>query len=410
MVVAILAIAGAALGGLWAWSYRWLSEGRAYVEQGVGTHAQEVLARFLRLHPQHTEAQYLMGLAQGNASNWEAAVDWLRRVPDDSPEGANARCREADALLQLNRAVDAQRALLRALELDPRSLEARRGLIHLYRWQDRVVEARQLLWEAYELTPPHERAALLAEWFRIKFGQYPSAVAHQRLRDLMLAQPDDVDTAIALGRWSLKERQLGWAHTVLQQVVRQRPEKIEARAGLVECLIELGHAEEVERLLKDWPADQRDARFWRLEAMWQQEYAGDYAAAATNYRRLLEAEPDDWPARFRLATCLRRVDRADEAEREQREGERHRDLTSFERIREILNGTLAGLSRTENRYLMGEHYRALGCYREAAAWYETALQLDGGHEPSRIGLEQVRALELRRQGAAGTPGMQQVGV
>jgi tetratricopeptide (TPR) repeat protein len=235
-----------------------------------------------------------------------------------------------------------------------------------------------------------ERPLLLAEWFRFRFAQYPAGDNYAKLRDFIANQPEDVETAIALVRWSLRQRQLGWARTLLEQVFAQRPDKLDARAGLAECHMELGNGPAVEQLLAEWPKERQEARYWSLCGRWQQEFARDYNAAVASFERLLAEQPDDWQSRFRLANCLRILDRNDEADRETREAERIRDVTRFEKVRIILDSTLQKLNRPENRFEMGEFYRSVGYTREAKAWYGLALALDSQHEPTR---EAIRTME-----------------
>jgi Flp pilus assembly protein TadD len=148
VAVAAILVLFLGAGACWAWTFRWLSSGRARLQNGQITLAQQSLQRFVRWHPKHAEAHYLLAMAYGERRDWKSALAELTQVPDDSPQAVSARWREGDIFLQLNRAADAERSLVRALELDPNCLEAIRGLLHLYRWQDRYADAEPLVWRA----------------------------------------------------------------------------------------------------------------------------------------------------------------------------------------------------------------------------------------------------------------------
>jgi len=389
-LLALGILAGCGCVAAWAWSYRWLRAGRSYIDRGIISAAQQSLFRFVRWHPAHPEANYLLGLSFGVRSDWSSALHHFQQVPDDCPEGVDSRWREGDVLIKLNRAADAESSLKHALELDPNCLEALRGLIHLYRWQDRQTDAAPLVWKAYEITEQEQRPMLMAEWFRFRFAQYNSAQTFGRLREFLATQPDDLDTAVALGRWSLRERQLGWARTMLEQAFQQQPGRTEARTLLAECWLDIGNGTEAEKLLVEWPETQRDVRYWRLAGRWQQEFAQEFESAIKSFQKSLASEPDDWQVRFRLADCLRMQNQSTAALREASEAERIRDITRYDNVREILDKTLQRLARIENRHAIGEFYRSIGYSREARVWFELALELDHEYEPSRRALEELK--------------------
>lgn len=372
---------------VWVWSFRWLSSGRHQIETRQYHDAEKTLAAFLRWHPSSAEGHFLLGGAYGQLRKWEPALQQFQQVPLDAPEAKDAQWRIGDVAMMLNRAADTEMALRRTIELNPESLEARRGLISLYRWQDRELDAEPLVWEAYELTPVGERPFLMAEYFRFRFAQRTTADTFRRLSAFLAAQPDDMQTAIALGLWSVRQRQLGQARVLLEKVFVQFPESLDARAAWASCLLELGERDTFERVLTEWPLAQQDLRYWRLRGVWLQDFFADYPAAVDCLRRWLVHYPDDWQVRFRISTCFRQMGHAEEAETEADRAEQLKGIVKYEVVDELLSLTLKNLHRPEHRHRMGEFYRSVGYDREAKVWFELSLALDPQFEPSRTALQ-----------------------
>lgn len=374
------------LGAAWLWSFRWLQDGREQIGLHSYRAAEKSLSAFLAWHPTHAEGHFLLGGVYGELRNWELALREFRQVPVTVSIGEQARWRIGDVSMMLNRAADTEAALRETLEHWPNSLEARRGLIALYRWQDREFDAQPLVWEAFELTPVEDRAFLLAEWFRFRFAQHPPADTLRRLRAFLAAQPDDMQSAIALALWNVRQHQLEPARVLLERVFTEFPQNIDARAAWATCLLELGEWDRAHEVLDEWPADQRDLRYWKLHGIELQDYARDYPGAIDSLGRWIEAFPDDWQIHFRLSTCLRHAGRIAEADREAARTEQLKQIVKYEVVDEILNVAFKFLNRPEQLHRMGEFYRSIGYEREAKAWFELALAQNPQFQPSRSAL------------------------
>jgi tetratricopeptide (TPR) repeat protein len=372
-----LTVLALGFGAVWLWSLRWLETGREQLESRRYRDAEQTLISYLRWHPGSSRAHYLLGFVYGEMRAWEQALQQFQQVPIEAAEGKEALWRIGDVSLMLNRASDTEAALRRSLQLEPKSLEARRGLIALYRWQDRELDAEPLVWEAYELTPPNERPLLMAEWFRLHFAERPTADTYRRLSSFLAAQPDDLQSAVALGRWYVRQRQLGQARALLERVFLQFPGSLDARVAWSSCLLELGEWDRLNAVLADWPAQQQDLRYWRVRGQALQDFSGDYAAAADAMQRWLVRFPDDWQVRHRVSTCLRHLGRTSEAETEAARSEQLKGIVKYEVVDEILSTTLRNLHRPEHRERMAEFYRSVGYEREADVWHEMAAALQG---------------------------------
>ena len=99
------------------------------------------------------------------------------------------------------------------------------------------------------------------------------------------------------------------------------------------ALADAGEPERGRSLLDEWPANARDARYWRLRGRWDLEYDHRPLEAAKAFRAALAELPQDWRSWYRLARALRVLGREDES-REAAE--------TVSRIREVLDTLVLG--------------------------------------------------------------------
>src|SRR5439155_2775463 len=111
---------------------------------------------------------------------------------------------------------------------------------------------------------------------------------------------------------------------ILRESFERQPQHVGCRAALVQIALRRDVAE-ARRLLDSWPADQRDAQFLIRLGSLQQEHDCDYAAAAENFRRVLEVHPENWKVRHRLAACLRGLGQTEQAVYQEQRQERIAD-------------------------------------------------------------------------------------
>jgi tetratricopeptide (TPR) repeat protein len=391
LAVSLGFLGGSAGAGVYVWSFRWLNRARGNVDAGKANRAESDLRQFLKLHPRHPEGRLLLGLVLGHQRHWADAIEQFRQVPNCMPEAVEARWREGDAWFMMNRLADSEQALRKALELDPNHVESYRVLILLYRWQDRELEAQELLWHAFDRIPMSDRPGFLAEWFRIRYAQFQQEQILQRLRSSLQAQPDDVDSAIALAHWSYRDKKLNIARDLLEQCVERRPEIVQGRAVLIACYLDLGEGDRAAELLRQWPAEQYEYRYWSLFGRWQHEYGHNYELAVASLARALTERPDDWETRFRLAQCLGRQGQRLESECQMAEALRIREATSHDNVKVLLDKILPALALPSSRFRLGKFYEIVGYPREARCWYELALEVDPAHEASLMAISRLEA-------------------
>lgn len=396
----LLTVAAVVALGIWGYYWKttgWLREARSMYEDSRYRTALEFLDRVEYWRPGLPEANLLRGLCVGqlasmtqSARSWQEALAAFQAVPNDNEWSVTARWREADVCMILSRAADAEAALQTALRLDPNCLEAYRGLFHIYRWEDRRQEASEIFWKMYELTEPEERIHLLREWFLIGYSQISLADGLARLKSFLQAQPNDARAAIALGRLYVQEKRLGPAEDLLVQAYQRTPEDPAAREAYAEFLLASGQLEKLPSLFESWPPSELSPTAYRIRGTWYQEAKGDFAAAASDFRRVLEGMPDDWQTMFRLATCLQQLGQSNEAQSVREKAHEIQESTKYEVVKELLDDTTIKLWRPENRFRVGEFYRKIGYPQIARAWYEQALALDPEYPECKAALAQLQ--------------------
>jgi hypothetical protein len=140
-------------------------------------------------------------------------------------------------------------------------------------------------------------------------------------------------------------------------------------AASTAILLEIGDFERAELVFRQWPQPWAGYEYWRLNGIIEQESRLDHSAAAESYRRALDEwpGPSDWSTMRRLAHCLTREGRIDEAEMERARSQRVEALMEpevFEPVREALQD----LDRPDDLQVVVEFYRELGRTREVQEW------------------------------------------
>ena len=276
--------------------------------------------------------------AAARNGDWPTALKYWHQT--NATKAANGRTYlgEATALLSLGRAGQAERRLRKAMEADPSDPEAWRLLLEILRVEDRTLEAMRMGWDAYEKARPDSRRVILRELTLSLLAEPPDESIRAVLRRWIDADGDDVDARIALlqrialePRASDPDRETILAD--LESIVMGRPDHVTAREVLVTALADAGEPERGRALLDAWPANERNARYWRIRGRWDLEYDHRPLEAVKAFQSALSELPQDWRTWYRLARALRVLGREDES-REAAE--------TVSRIREVLDSRVLG--------------------------------------------------------------------
>ena len=167
-----------------------------------------------------------------------------------------------------------------------------------------------------------------------------------------------------------------------RELVARHPECGPAWRLLGSALVELARYDEAEEALRRATALCPTDRLWIPMADMGHLFRarGDFEAAASWYRRAVDAAPDQAGARIYLGGVLALAGKLVEAEAA------HRAATACE------HGC-----RDEAFLNLGLVLRARGRYEEAAASFESALQIDPTYRPAKLALRDVRRAQRARK-------------
>lgn len=245
---------------------------------------------------------------------------------------------EGRACLALGRAAQAERALRKAAAAAPSESEAWLLLRWCYGWKTGRSTRSLWGWKALDHVLPGARPQLLRELTLAALTDLPDDLARSTLRRWIDADPGDVDARVALlRRIGAEPRADDPEHesrlVQLRDLLASHPEHVDAREALVTALADAGEPEHGRKLLKTWPLEQRDGRFWRLRGRWDLEHDHRPDQAVTALGAALADFPQDWRIHYRLARALQIVNRPEEARRE---------AETVGRIRELLDPLTLG--------------------------------------------------------------------
>jgi len=173
----------------------WFALGLAYMTEHQSVEAAPALARAVELDPQAAPALAYLGLAHAEQGRYDEAIKFYERAVAVNPQLATVHYLLADILLKQNPSdtVRPEKALLRAVELDPTLASARLALGKLYLRTERLDSAAEQLARAVALDPksaethyqlgrvytrqkrPAEAQAALATFKRLNEGQKEQA-------------------------------------------------------------------------------------------------------------------------------------------------------------------------------------------------------------------------------------------
>jgi tetratricopeptide (TPR) repeat protein len=290
----------------------------------------------------------------------------------------------------------------RALELDPRFLEARLQKAQMLFQSKRFDAAEAVLDEAYALHgEPPRLDAQYARLVEIRAGDLEAAEA--RLRRALEHDPFLVAGYRLLGEVLVRSGRIEEGLEVYRQGLEREPDDAEIHARLGLLLAERGGGAEAERHLgeairlgPEFRADLHVAR-----GAWLAEH-GRFEEAEAEYRRVLKEDPRHPDARNNHAIALYRTGKADEAIRVledlvaefPRHADSHNNLAAIavdrrdwpaaeKHARQAL-AIVPGLTEAWNN--LGVGLDEQGRRGDAEAAYRRALERNDGYWPARFNL------------------------
>lgn len=289
---------------------------------------------------------------------------------------------EAGRLLyQLGRQPEAIGPLEDALERDPNNIEAHRWIASCYYDLGVTPVVRDHLNRVAELDPDDPRPFRLIGLMHKDFEHYDEAIAaYQEALRRKKPPINQAEVMLELAECQVKLRQfndalhsLGLCEPSAQRDVLQ-----------AECHLALGNLALAQKHLAVALASEPDSLSALLMSASLDLEASEVQAAVNTLRVACQRYPRDYIARYRLSQALRRLGRADEAEKEATVAEKIKQMRDqFTKLHEQAS---QDPGNPEIRHALGMTALALDQPELAVNWFRMALALSPDHQPSREAL------------------------
>jgi tetratricopeptide (TPR) repeat protein len=308
--------------------------------------AEPALREHLRCSPDDGDARTMLARLLAARGDSRACARELRRVPDWWPTKAEARFREGQTYLRINRARDAEAAWLAVVRQElphaPPAIfqDACLELLRLYAIEDRWEDAVPIIWTAYEHAAPADRSI----WLIIRLRSELERIAHREtivpLRRYVAADPEDGEALRALARaeQALGHRTEAGAH--FQLCLERHRDDARAWRDYLAMLLAQGDWEAfLDLLAKVPPAAESEPQLWHYRGL-DREWQGDLQSAAGLYRQAAARSPFVVEYHYRLALAEGRLGRAEAAAEHHQRAHRLREARS--RLPEVFARYLNG--------------------------------------------------------------------
>src|SRR5436190_2017967 len=308
-----LAIVGLAAASVTSW-FLWtratdaelLNNAIRLVDRGRTEKAIPLFDEVLRRDPANGTALLYRGQISRDSGDAAAAERFWNRVPDQPPrEGGTARFLEGTLFLEAKRTRPAEAALLKAVALHPTFLPPHERLLKLYVAQLRTADIRRELnairqFRPWTLEELYEQLNITGE-----AANKVQTIPH--FQEFVAADPDDVRSLVALGRyynWDERHRE---AAEVLQRALVLQPDDSAIRAYLAEAWLGQLNPGEAQRILQGVTL-KSDALpcVWRSHGLYW-FLAGDWPHALACLARAVELDPNDRSTVYKLGLAHERT-------------------------------------------------------------------------------------------------------
>lgn len=282
--------------------------------------AEAALREHARRAPSDGEVRTLLAKALAGQGDMLGCARELEAVPYWWPTKPEALFHEGQAYLMANRARDAERCWKRLIDDDPLHptpadtlRDATLLLLDLYATENRWEDAAVVLWHAYENTNAVDHVSLLSMRVRSELERLSPDATLPKLKRYVEADPSDWEALRALARVELALNHREEAERAFQACLKGDPENPRVWRDYLNMLYDVGDQETLARLIeKVPPAAEVEPDVWRLRGLLS-EKAGDWEAAARNYRESLERNPYVMASHYRMAMVEERLGRRESA-------------------------------------------------------------------------------------------------
>lgn len=281
--------------------------------------AQRRFVELFGVLPEHYDALAIAGEMAASEKRWEQAAACFREVPTAHPRfGASARLQEAQVLVRLNRAADAEHAFETFFRLPEHRRFDPATLAGAGKWFNFVLSA-QLRFEDRKRWLVYVHESGIADVLDSKQLHFPnlliwnSPLGRKRCNEFLANDPENIDLRVASARYMTADGKLDAARDALSKLAQQRPRDVRVLAALLECDFERNdwsRMTETETALSSYDK----AEPWLLTRM-RGELAlhrQDWPQAVEYFRHVLRDDPANSWSQMGLARALGELGRNDE--------------------------------------------------------------------------------------------------
>ena len=376
-----------------------LKAGQELLAHQLWPQAREKLSRYLWLHPNDAPARILMAEALVKDEALPAvaaatrAMDYLARIPDNSPLAAEARLQQGRlCFLILQKPGRAEQLLRRAIDLEADALPAYQLLWTVLNATGRVELSEDVFWRVYELSSEQEQPLRMREWYINNFFPLTASESLDRLMGILAPEETPTRTTetgryirfrnnepeasvnhAVLAHWCQQEGDPDFALRLLDTAATELDNTSQDPfflSAYIATLLDLGEHERAEAHLQQWPETHQGHFYWKWRAIIQDEFGDAHEDACKAYERALEIWPGpiNWRLRHRKAVCLAKIGNEQLAAEERKRViavKQIMDVDTHERLRKAL-----GSAQELEESGIVDFYRQLGRNREADCWME----------------------------------------
>jgi predicted Zn-dependent protease len=273
----------------------------ALMQKGNTALALEMLEPALKARPVDSQAHTLAAQISAGVADFEGAQRYLDQIFKADPDFVPAHQLAARIALARNRPEEARSQLQAVLKSQPDAVEAMLGLASLDTTAGHPAESSRWLERARKTRPDAPEPWMASAGLALRQGHADEAAGYlPRLESLLPGHP----VVLALkGQIALAQGRPKDAVEALQAAFGKQSSP-DLLVELHQALLANGQQDEAQRRLDAWldahPDDLR-MRFYAAETAARRQ---DYAGASTQYRRILEREPDNLLALNDLAQSL----------------------------------------------------------------------------------------------------------
>jgi tetratricopeptide (TPR) repeat protein len=339
-----------------------LKEARAIHRKGDYKAAMKALDKILSANPDSEEARKLaaqVAVDANDAAKVTEQIDWFAtRAPDSATAYALLM---ADRKLNANDVDNAETWLLRALQFDPTNMSALTQLGQMLTDQGRRWQASPMLLQIVK-SGKFDLTQLLLTARTEDMLTLPREYIAQRYADRSQVGP-----LLGLARFGIATNGHETAEELVREVIRRRPEIVEAPIRLCEILLEKRPAEfpgEIRKL----PAEAKQhPAYWTLLGKWYRRQNEPRLATAC-FRETLTLDPNRNIATFQLSQLLDQLGHQKTAEVFRKRAK------ALSTLGADLSEFFQGRGSPARVRSVSDQMADLGRNREAFAWAQYALQ------------------------------------